>query len=132
MNRRLNICLFLIICCCTAATAQTIDEVKTLFNNRQYEEALPELRKMVKAQPANANINYWYGESLLRTGSPRLALKPLEVASRRGVSAANLPLGQTYMELYQFDRALTCFSSYKRLLTQQKKSTEPADRLIAQ
>lgn len=132
MNRRLNICLFLIICCCTAATAQTIDEVKTLFNNKQYEEALPELRKMVKAQPANANINYWYGESLLRTGNPRLALKPLEVASRRGVSAANLPLGQTYMELYQFDKALTCFSNYKRLLTQQKKSIEQTDRLIAQ
>lgn len=130
MNIKIKIFLFF-CCCCSVVYGQTTEQAKALFNNKQYEEALPEFRKLIKAQPANANLNYWYGECLLRTGSPRLALKPLEVASRRGISAANHALGETYMALYQFDKAIVCFNSYKRMLATQKKSVEEAERLLA-
>lgn len=129
MNKVYTFFLLLILCCGTA-NSQTIDELKTLFENQQYGEALPQLKKMIKMQPANANLNYWYGESLCKTGNPEMAVKYLEIASKRGVSAANLSLGRACEALYQFDKAAVYYNNYRRTLLQQKRATDEVDRDI--
>lgn len=129
MNKAYTFFLLLILCC-VAAKGQTIDELKTLFENEKYGEALPQLKKMIKTQPANANLNYWYGESLRKTGNSEMALKYLEIASKRGISAANLSLGRTCEALYQFDKASVYYNNYRRMLLQQKRATDEVDRDI--
>jgi hypothetical protein len=96
MKKTINVIIFLCFCA-TCIEAQTLEEAKALFNNKQYNEALPALQKLVK----------------------------------RGVAAANLPLGETYEALYMFDKANACFNTYRRFQIQKKLPTEAVDRNIA-
>ncbi len=55
MKRTINIIIFLIFCA-SCIKAQTVDEAKALFDNKQYKEALPVLQKLVKKGVAAANL----------------------------------------------------------------------------
>lgn len=55
MKRTINIIIFLIFCA-SCIKAQTVDEAKVLFDNKQYKEALPVLQKLVKKGVAAANL----------------------------------------------------------------------------
>ena len=78
------------------ASAQTLEQARTLFTKGDYEQAKPVFQKYAKSQPSNGNYSYWYGVCCLKTGEPEEAVKYLETAVKRRVAGGQLYLGQAY------------------------------------
>ena len=57
------------------ASAQTLEQARTLFTKGDYEQAKPVFQKYAKSQPSNGNYSYWYGVCCLKTGEPEEAVK---------------------------------------------------------
>ncbi|KAA6310439.1 hypothetical protein EZS27_038258, partial [termite gut metagenome] len=62
-----------------SVSAQTLEQAKTMFINKQYDKAKAVFQKYLKGAPTNANYNYWYGVCCLKTGETVESIKPLEV-----------------------------------------------------
>lgn len=129
MNKRLKI-LLLFTLCCLSVTSQTLEEAKTLFLNKRYEQALPAFKNFIQQQPTNPNINYWYGVCLLKTDNTNESLKFLELSDKRKVLNAPLFLGEAYEKLYRFDKALSCYESYRNVLLKRKETSTDLDMQI--
>ncbi|NDV80932.1 tetratricopeptide repeat protein [Bacteroides sp. 51] len=129
MKLRYTIILF---CCLLfgSLSAQTLDQARAMFTKGQYAEAKPAFEKQVKAQPNNANYNYWYGVCCLKTGEPEKAIKYLEFATKRKIQNGPLYLGQAYDHAYQFEKAVEAFEEYIEAQTKRKQSTEEATMLL--
>lgn len=109
---------------------QTLEQARAMFTKGQYEEAKPVFEKQVKAQPNNANYNYWYGVCCLKTGEAEKAIKSLELATKRKVQSAPFFLGQAYDYTYRFEEAIDVFEEYIEAQTKRKQSTEEAEALL--
>ena len=72
------------------ASAQTLEQARTLFTKGDYEQAKPVFQKYAKSQPSNGNYSYWYGVCCLKTGEPEEAVKYLETAVKRRVAGGQL------------------------------------------
>jgi tetratricopeptide (TPR) repeat protein len=134
MKRRsisLSIILPLLFCA-NAASAQTLSEAQTLYNNGNYAKAMPTFRKYVKSQPDNGNYNLWYGVCCLKTNKPDEGLKYLQTAVKKRVTSGQLYLAQAYNNLYRFDDAIKNYEEYIADLTKKKRPTEEAEKLLEQ
>ena len=112
------------------ASAQTLEQARTLFTKGDYEQAKPVFQKYAKSQPSNGNYSYWYGVCCLKTGEPEEAVKYLETAVKRRVAGGQLYLGQAYNDTYRFEDAVNCFEEYIADLNKRKRSTEEAEALL--
>ena len=115
-----------------SAQGQTIDEARTLYIDKKYEEAKPMFEKFVKSNPNNANYNFWYGVSALNTNEAQKAIKPLELANKRRVPDAALYLGKAYLYNYQFDEAIKTLEDYIKTQERRKKNTTEPKALLEQ
>jgi hypothetical protein len=130
MYKIFKIVVFFVFCT-ISSYSQTLEETRTLFQNENYESALPALKKFATQQPANATISYMYGTSLFKTGNIHESIKYLEAAYRKKIIDAAYPLAQVYEQLYCFDKAVPYYTSYRTSLLQKKKSTSEVDKLLA-
>ena len=123
--------LFALFCFLFASvSSQTLEDATTMFNNGEYESAMPVFEKLVKATPSNGNYNFWYGVCCLKTGQPEEALKYLENAVKRKVPSGQLYLAENYDALYLFSDAITTYEAYIADLKRRKRSTEEAENAL--
>jgi tetratricopeptide (TPR) repeat protein len=128
--KRISNTILLLLFFCLSAASQTLEDAKNFFASKQYEDALPILKKFVTQQPTNAKLCYWYGVSLLKTGDEKQAVKYLDMANKRKVVDAILPLAEAYRKTYQFDRATACLESYKAIALRRKEATGELDKQL--
>ena len=88
------------------AKAQTLAQAQKLYESGQYEEALPVFKKYQKQAPGNGNYNLWYGDCLLKTGSPKEALPYLQTALKKKAKSSQWRLAQCYDALYLYEDAV--------------------------
>ena len=109
------------------ASAQTLEQARTLFTKGDYEQAKPVFQKYAKSQPSNGNYSYWYGVCCLKTGEPEEAVKYLETAVKRRVAGGQLYLGQAYNDTYRFEDAVDNYEQHIEWLEKKKRPTEAAE-----
>ena len=74
-----------LIACQEATRADTdavVEEARSLFEQRKFSEALAMMRDLAEANPDDAKIQSLYGEALIASGQPSLAVWPLARAMR--------------------------------------------------
>ena len=111
-------------------SAQTLEQARNLYANKEYEKAAPIFEKYVKSQPTNGNYNLWYGVCCLETGRPAEAVKYLETAVKRRVPSGQLYLAQAYNNVYRYEDAIQCYEEYIEALKKKKQPTEEAEKLL--
>lgn len=122
-----NYIFLFIVCfsfCNITLKAQTLEEAKKLFQQKEYEKAKPVFQKHVKSNPNNGSYNYWYGVCCYETGEKAEAEKYLLVGAKRKVQEAFRYLGQLYFEQYRFEESEEYYDEYITLLEKAKKPTE--------
>ena len=111
-------------------SAQTLDQARNMFTKGQYAEAKPVFEKQVKAQPSNANYNYWYGVCCLKTGEAEISIKYLEEAAKKKIQNAPFFLGQAYDQTYRFEEAIDAFETYIETMTKKRQPVDEANALL--
>jgi Putative Zn-dependent protease, contains TPR repeats len=73
----------------------------SLYQAGDYQGAMPMLQKLVRQEPAAADLNFFLGDSFLRTEQPEKALPWLETAARQDpdLLPAQASLGLAQMRL---------------------------------
>ena len=126
-----NYILFFILClCATTISAQTLEQAKELFKNKQFEKAKPVFQRYVKSNPNNASYNYWYGACCYETGEQSLSEKYLLFGAKRKVQEAFRYLGQLYFDEYRFEESQENYEQYIAMLEKSKKSTEAYEKIL--
>ncbi|KAA6337708.1 hypothetical protein EZS27_014228 [termite gut metagenome] len=121
---------FFLLCSVLSLSAQTLEQAKTMFINKQYDKAKPVFQKYLKGAPTNASYNYWYGVCCLKTGETVESIKPLELAMKKDIQNAPFFLGEAYKELWYFDDAVRCYETYTGLLKKKKEDTYETEKLL--
>lgn len=106
------------------ASAQSQEQAKKLFNAGKYAEAKPAFQKLIKRNPKNGSLNYWYGVCLYETGESAKCLPYLKHAAEREVREANRYLAKYYYDNYQFNESEACWDTYFELMEKAKKPTD--------
>ncbi|KAA6349031.1 hypothetical protein EZS27_003542 [termite gut metagenome] len=122
--------IFFLLCSILPLSAQTLEQAKTMFINKQYDKAKPVFQKYMKSTPTNASYNYWYGVCCLKTDEVEESIKPLELAMKKEIQNAPFFLGEAYKELWYFDDAVRCYETYIGLLKKKKEDTYEAEKLL--
>lgn len=80
----------------------------SLFLTQDYKGILPELQRILKADPHSANLNFFVGDSLLETAHPDEAVPYLERALKldRNMLPAHVALGLCYVHLQKPRQAI--------------------------
>ena len=63
-------------------TTEVLEEVRSLILDRRHGEAIAKMRELVDANPDDGKLQYLYGEALMASGQPSLAVWPLTRAMR--------------------------------------------------
>lgn len=106
------------------ASAQSQEQAKKLFNAGKYVEAKPAFQKLLKRNPKNGSLNYWYGVCLYETGETDKCLPYLKHAAEREVREANRYLAKYYFDNYLFSESEECWETYFELMEKAKKPFE--------
>ena len=90
-----------------------------------HDEALVELRGVLRARPDYADARYLHGKILLARGDAGAAAGQLEIAARLAPEDANIhyQLGQAYQKLGKTDLAQEQFQVFQRLKDQRRKQS---------
>jgi len=97
--------------------SQTLAEAKDLYLKGEYEKALPVFENELKAKPADASLNQWYGVSLFETGGDLMkAEEHLLVASKKKIRDSFYYLGLIYSKEFRFTDAESMFDTYESML----------------
>lgn len=112
--------------------AQTLAQAQKLYENGEYQEALPVFQKYVKQAPSNGNYNLWYGDCLLKTGSAQEALPYLQTALKKKAKSSQWRLAQCYDALYMYEDAVNNYEIYLSDLVKLKRTNEEAERDLEQ
>lgn len=105
-------------------SAQSQEQAKKLFNAGKYAEAKPAFQKLIKRNPKNGSLNYWYGVCLYETGESAKCLPYLKHAAEREVREANRYLAKYYYDNYLFNESEACWDTYFELMEKAKKPTD--------
>ena len=112
--------------------AQSLDQVKTLYNEGRYEEAKPGLAKLVRQSPNNSNYNQWYGVCCYETKDYENAEKYLIIANKRKVMESYRYLAMLYTDLYRFSEAVGMWEEYITLQKKQKNDPSESEKKLEQ
>ena len=112
--------------------SQSLDQVKTMFNDGRYEEAKPNLEKLVRQSPNNSSYNQWYGVCCYETKDYMNAEKYLMVANKRKVMDSYRYLAMLYTDLYRFNEAAGMWEDYIALQKKQKDDPSESERRLEQ
>lgn len=115
----------------SAASAQTLAQARTWYNQGDYAQAKPVMERYYKSQPSNGNYSLWYGVCCLETGDAEKAVKPLETAVKRRVTSGQLHLARAYDAVYRFEDAAEVCDDYLADLKRLRRSTDVAEQLAA-
>lgn len=122
---------FILLCFCAfAASAQTLEEAKKMFENKEFAQAKGTFQKYVKTTPTNPSYNFWYGACCYETGETKIAEKHLNIAASKKIQESFRYLGQLYSEEYRFEDALLNYNAYEAMLIKSKKPTDEVEKLI--
>ena len=105
--------------------AQSLAQVRALYDEGRYEEAKPGMEKLVKQAPNNSNYNRWYGVCCYETKDYVNAEKYLTVAYKRKDMESYRYLAMLYTDLYRFSEAVGIWDEYIAL--QKKQKDDPAE-----
>lgn len=97
-----------------------------LLNDQRAEEAIPFLRKALRADAHNFSLEASLGRALLETGKPQLALPYLlESATGDKDGSVHFQLAQAYRRTAQPEMARAALSEYRKLSTQPAAEPDP-------
>lgn len=119
---RLLFCILMLLP--SAGMAQSQEQAKKLFNEGQYAEAKPMFEKLLKKNPRNGNLNYWYGACCYETGETDKCLPHLKVAAERKVREAHRYLAMCHADSYRYAEAEESWENYIALMERAKKPTD--------
>ena len=117
--------LLLLVFLVISLSAQTPTEAKKWYDAGKYAEVKAFYEQQVKKAPNNAEYNLYYGVCLKKTGDWTNAEKYLQIAYQKKNLEAHLELAELYYYQYDFDKALSVYESYSKLL----KSNQGAEKL---
>lgn len=127
MKHKLYILLIVILGQYQFIAAQSVDQVKKLFEKGEYLQARDMSEKLIKASPANGTYNYYYGACLYETGEKTKSLPYLKRGVERKVIDAFRYLGKLYYDMYKFEDAIDCYEDHLEYLEQKGRPTEQAE-----
>jgi len=130
MKRTLYLIFFIITS--LSGFAQSLDQAKILYNEGNYEEAMPVFAKLVKQSPNNSSYNQWYGVCCYETGDYKNAEKYLLVAKKRNITDSYRYLAMLYGDLYRFEEAIEMWEEYIALLEKKKENTSMFEAKLEQ
>ena len=133
MIRHLSIFALLLIALSTTTIsmhAQTLAEARKLYDAGNFAEAKPVFQRLVKATPANANYNLWYGVCCLRTGQTAEAVTYLRNADKRRATGSKLYLGEALCDTYHYEEAITALETYIADQAKRKRTSAEAEALL--
>ena len=90
----------------TICYGQSQAQAKKWFTDGDYAKAKPAFAKLIKSNPKNGSLNYWYGVCLNETGEHEKALPYLRQAIERDVENAYRYIGDYYMQDGDYDLAI--------------------------
>lgn len=114
MNTRMkkHILLSLMLCISCAVLGQSQNQAKKWFAAGEYEKAKPVFAKLIKGNPKNGSLNYWYGVCLNETGEHEAALPYLKNAVEREVENAYRYIGDYYLQDGNYEPAIENYEIY--------------------
>lgn len=113
-----------VVLICSGLHAQSLDQAKKLYNDKEYAEAKPAFERLVQRVPSNSSYNHWYGVCCFETGDYEAAEKHLLIAVKRKVQEAYRYMGDLYFLTYRFEEAVEMYEEYIDILTKKKQDTE--------
>ena len=112
--------------------AQSLDQVRTMYSEGQYEEAKPGMARLVRQSPNNSTYNHWYGVCCYETKDYENAEKYLTIASKRNVMESYRYLAMLYTDLYRFGEAVAMWEKYIELQRKQKNDPSESEKKLEQ
>ena len=129
--KKISILWLLINIFTVSLSAQTVEQqARRLYANKEYEQAAPGFKKLLKSQPNSGNYNFWYGVCCFEMKQYPEAIKHLKIAVKRRVPSGQLYLAQAYNNNYQYEEAIQCYEEYIEALKKRKRSVEKAEQLL--
>ncbi len=104
------------------ASAAPIDDAKKLYFDEKYEEALPQLERLVKRSPRDGTANFYLGATLRALGRESDGVAPLKKAEERGVLDASRILAEMALAEYRVDDADSHLSAWSTAMKKKKKA----------
>lgn len=126
MTLKRNCCILLcsLMFNCLPGMSQSQEQAKKLFNEGNYTEAKPMFEKLLKRNPRNGSLNYWYGACCYETGEADKCLPHLELAAERKVREAHRYLAMYHADCYRYAEAEESWEEYIALMEKAKKPTD--------
>ena len=107
-------------------SSQTLQQGRTYFSQGNYEKAKPIMLKYLKQKPDDASRNYWYGICCMETGEKEKAIPYLEKAASKKIFKANHALAEYYLELENYQPAITNLEAFIKGISTDKELHDPA------
>ena len=121
-----NILLVFVLGMSIAVFGQSQTQAKKWFVDGEYAKAKPAFAKLLKGNPKNGSLNYWYGVCLNETGEHDKALPYLQKAVERDVENAYRYMGDYHMQDADYDKAIEFYEIYLEKVDPTDKKFTPA------
>lgn len=102
----------LLLCFGCTLFAQSQSQAKKWFAAGEYKKAKPVFAKLIKGNPKNGSLNYWYGVCLNETGEHEAALPYLQRAVDREVENAFRYMGDYHLQDGDYEAAIEYYETY--------------------
>ena len=111
--------------------AQNKNVARKLFQQGNYAEAKPMFKNLLKKTPQNVEYNYWYAVCCYETGDSVDVLPMLELAASRKITNAYRYLGDYYLALYDYPKAISYYDEYIEVAKEDSIRMEYENRLAS-
>ena len=111
---------------CIGMYSQTLQQGRTYFSQGNYEKAKPIMLKYLKQKPDDASRNYWYGVCCMETGERDKAIPYLKKAAAKKIFKAYRVLGEYYMQMEDYQPAITSFEEFVKGISTDKELHDTA------
>lgn len=117
--------------CMSAVTfGQSQTQARKWFSEGEYEKAKPVFARLIKGNPKNGSMNYWYGVCLNETGEHEKALPYLKKAVEREVENSFRYIGDYYLSDGEYEEAIENYEIYlEKVDPDDKRFTEYTHKL---
>lgn len=112
---RHSLIISFLCCCILTAGAQTIAEGQALYNDQRYTDAARVFSTILKRRPNDGLANFGYGQTQNKLGNKDEAIKALQTAVNRKITAAYPLLCELCFQQYYFDEAVSNLEAFLAL-----------------